>query len=197
MASLARRLRRISTRVALAVGAAPGVLAWLTPPMWLPASGHDFARQSAPPGIDLAPGRAVNGHRALRRLRRGAGWLHLALAVTIVIAVFVQVYLIGSYVFGAGQGALDAHKSLGLTTHGLEGALFVAAVVAWLSRGDLILSLLLFMVGTVQITLADAHKWAGGLHPLGALFVLVLATLLARRDLHSIRTHEHHEHTNR
>jgi hypothetical protein len=32
--------------------------------------------------------------------------------------------------------------------------------------------------------LAGAESWAGGLHPLGALFVLMLATLLAHRRLH-------------
>jgi hypothetical protein len=112
--------------------------------------------------------------------------VHLGLAVAIVVAVFVQVYLIGAYIFGAGQSALDAHKSVGLTTHGLEGVLFAAALVAWLPRADLVLSLLLFAVGTVQIALVDAHRWIGGLHPLGALFVLALATALAGRGLRRV-----------
>jgi len=45
----------------------------------------------------------------------------------------------------------------------------------------LLLSLLLAVLGTVEIALAGEHRWTGALHPLGALFVLVLAALLARR----------------
>jgi hypothetical protein len=123
----------------------------------------------------------------MQGLRRGAGWLHLILAVAIVVAVFVQVYLIGAYAFGAGQSALDAHKSVGGITHGLEALLFIAALVAWLPRADLILSLTLIVVGTVQVALASAHRWTGGLHALGALFVLVLATVLMHRGMRRVR----------
>jgi hypothetical protein len=123
-------------------------------------------------------------------LRRGAAWLHLALALAIVLGVFLQVYLIGAYVFGAGGGALDAHRSAGFTVHGLEVLVFVVALVAWLPRADLGLSLLLALLGTPQIALASAHGWTGGLHPLGALLVLVLAAAIARRDLRRRRTLE-------
>jgi putative drug exporter of the RND superfamily len=34
---------------------------------------------------------------------------------------------------------------------------------------------------------SDAEKWTGALHPLGALFVLVLGAALVRRDLHHSR----------
>jgi hypothetical protein len=37
--------------------------------------------------------------------------------------------------------------------------------------------------GRVQLALSDAEKWTGALHPLGALFVLVLGAVLVRRDL--------------
>jgi len=118
----------------------------------------------------------------LPALRRGAAWLHLALAVAIALGVFVQVYLIGAYVFGAGSGALDAHRTAGFTVHSLEVLLLVAALVAWLPRADLGLSLLMALLGTTQLALASAHGWTGGLHPLGALLVLVLAVAIARRD---------------
>jgi hypothetical protein len=118
----------------------------------------------------------------LSTLRRGAAGLHLALAVAIALGVFLQVYLIGAYVFGAGSGALDAHRSAGFTIHGLEVLLLIVALVAWLPRADLGLSLLMAVLGTTQIALASAHAWAGGLHPLGALLVLVLAATIARRD---------------
>lgn len=134
---------------------------------------------SAP--IELAPRRGS-------RLRQSAGWVHLALALAIVLGVFVQVYLIGAYVFGAGQGALDAHRATGFTVQGLEILVLLAALVAWLPRRDLGLSLLLAVVGTVQAGLANAHRWVGGLHPLFALVVLTLAATLARRSLRRHRT---------
>src|SRR5215210_3021272 len=92
----------------------------------------------------LPPARRVGGVAALRR---GAAWLHLALALAIALGVFLQVYLIGAYIFGAGSDALDAHPTVGFTVHGLE--------------------VLLFLV---------------------ALFVLVLAAAIVRRDLQRRRT---------
>jgi hypothetical protein len=131
--------------------------------------------------IDLAPTPRPARRRLLTGVRRGASWLHLALALTIVLAVFVQVYLIGAYIFGAGQGALDAHETVGFTAHGLEVLVFIAALVAWLSRRDLALSALLAVIGTVQVALASEHRWVGGLHPMLALIVLALAATLASR----------------
>src|ERR687886_752618 len=52
------------------------------------------------------------------------------------------------------------------------------------------LSLLMALLGTTQIALADAHGWTGGLHPLGALLVLVLATAIVRRDLRRRRARD-------
>jgi hypothetical protein len=120
---------------------------------------------------------------AIQAIHSGAMWAHLGLAVLVVTGVFVQVYLIGAYIFGAGPGALDAHRTVGFTVHACEVLILVAALVAWLPRADLGLSLLMAVGGTVQLALASAHKWAGALHPLGALFVLVLGALLVRRDL--------------
>jgi Family of unknown function (DUF6220) len=129
---------------------------------------------SAP--IELAPRRGS-------WLRKGAGWVHLALTLAIVLGVFVQVYLIGAYIFGAGQGALDAHRATGFAVQGLEVLVLLAALVARLPRRDLGLSLLLAITGTVQAGLANARGWTGGLHPLFALVVLTLAATLARRSL--------------
>jgi hypothetical protein len=89
--------------------------------------------------------------------------------------------LIGAYIFGAGEAALNAHRTVGFTVHGLEVLVFVVALVAWLPRTDVILSAALAILGTVQIALASETKWVGALHPLGALVVLVLATVLLRR----------------
>ena len=124
---------------------------------------------------------------AVERIRRGAHWAHLGLAVLVVAGVFVQVYLIGAYIFGAGTGALDAHRSVGFTLHAFEVLILVAALVAWLPRADLGLSLLMALGGTIQVALASAEKWTGALHPLGALFVLVLAVVLVDRDRAGLR----------
>lgn len=127
----------------------------------------------------------------LMGIRRGAGRLHVALALAIALAVFVQVYLIGSYIFGAGLGALDAHRTVGFTAHGLEVVTLLVALVAWLPRRDVALSALLAVIGTVQVALASAHRWVGGLHPLFALVVLALATALARRGWNDGRVRRH------
>lgn len=70
-------------------------------------------RHGARAPIDVAPRHRPDWKRVLRFVRRAADWLNLAFASAIVLGVFVQVYLIGSYIFGAGQGALDAHRAVG------------------------------------------------------------------------------------
>ena len=133
--------------------------------------------------IELAPKRPSRASGALRGVRVGGRWVHLALALAVVVGVFVQFYLIGAYIFGAGQGALDAHKSTGWTVHGFEMLVFVAALVAWLPWVDIVLSLLLAVIGTVQVFLANEHRWVGGVHPVLALVVVGLAALLVLRAL--------------
>src|SRR5215213_7717218 len=121
-------------------------------------------------------------------IRRAALWAHLGLALLVVAGVFAQVYLIGAYIFGAGPEALDAHRTVGFTVHGFEVLILLAALVAWLPPADLGLSLLMAVGGTIQLALASAEKWTGALHPLGALFVLVIGGVLVRRDLRAVRT---------
>ena len=120
---------------------------------------------------------------ALDRLRTAARLVHLLLAVLIVLAVFAQVYLIGAYIFGAGEGALEAHTSVGWSTHTAEMVLFLMALVAWLPRTDLVLSFALVVIGTVQVILAGSVEWVGALHPLFALVVLIIAATLAHRAI--------------
>ena len=133
--------------------------------------------------IELAPKRRSRASRALRGVRVGGRWVHLVLALAVVAGVFVQVYLIGAYIFGAGQGALGAHKTAGWTVHGFEMLVLVAALVAWLPWVDLVLSLLLAVFGTVQVALANEQRWVGGLHPALALVVVGLAATLALRAI--------------
>jgi hypothetical protein len=111
---------------------------------------------------------------------------NLTFASAIVLSVFLQVYLIGAYIFGAGQGALDAHRTAGFALQGPELFVLLTALIAWLPRIDLLLSFLVAVVGFVQAGLASAHQWVGGLHPLLALVLLSLAATLALR---AIRRH--------
>ena len=133
--------------------------------------------------IEVAPRRWWHASRAVRGIRVFGRWAHLAFTLAVVAGVFVQVYLIGAYIFGAGQGALDAHKTAGWTVHGFEMLVFVAALVAWLPRADIVLSLLLAVIGTVQVALAKEHRWVGGLHPLLALVLVGLAATLVVRAM--------------
>lgn len=118
------------------------------------------------------------------RLRRAAACMQLVLALALIAAVFAQVYLIGAYIFGV-PGALAVHRTIGFTAQGLEVLTFLASLVA---RRNILLSLGLAIVGTVQAGLANADRWIGALHPLGALIVLTLAALIARRQLPMTRS---------
>ena len=98
--------------------------------------------------------------------------------------MFVQVYLIGAYVFGAGQGALDAHRTAGFSLHGFEVAALRGRARRASPAATSCARWRLAVVGTVQIALASAHGWAGGLHPLFALVVLTLAAHIVLRYRH-------------
>jgi hypothetical protein len=144
-------------------------------------------RHSATAPIDIAPRHQRRWNRVRRFARNAADWLNLAFATAIVLGVFLQVYLIGSYIFGAGHGALDAHRTVGFALQGPELFVLLTALIAWLPRIDLLLSLLVAIVGFVQAGFASAHEWVGGLHPLLALVLLSLAATLALRGLHRHR----------
>ena len=141
------------------------------------------ARHGATTPIDVSLRHRPDWKRALRFVRRAADWLNLAFAAAISVGVFVQVYLIGSYIFGAGQEALDAHRAVGFALQGPELFVLLTALIAWLPRIDLLLSLLVAVVGFVQAFLASAQGWVGGLHPLLALVLFSLAAMLALRGI--------------
>jgi hypothetical protein len=126
-------------------------------------------------------------HQHVAHVRLDGAFAQVEAPSAVVVGVFVQVYLIGSYIFGAGLGALHAHESMGFVVQGFEVLVFLAALIAWVPRIDLVLSLLLAIIASVQAGLANAHEWVGGLHPLLALVVLNLAATLALRGLHRLR----------
>ena len=142
--------------------------------------GVALLREASPGAPAAVPGQ---GRMTLARARNGAAWVHLVLAGAIVAGVFAQVYLIGAYMFGAGTGALDAHESVGWIVHSLELLVALLAIVAWMPRDAIALSVGLAVVGTAQVALAQATEWTGALHPLGALLVLIGAAMLVRGDL--------------
>jgi hypothetical protein len=126
---------------------------------------------------------------------RVATWLNLVFASIIVIGVFVQAYLIASYAMGAGESALDAHGFVGgLVIHASELLVFLTALAAfWGWWRWILVNLGLFVLGTVQIFLLPPDEdpvsaWVNGLHGLFALFVLVYAAYIAKRDLQLLRT---------
>ena len=114
-------------------------------------------------------------------------WANLVLAVLVSVGVFVQVYLIASYFFGAGQDALDAHKNLGGIVHIVEVLVFLAAIGGyWRKWGEIGLSFTLAVIGTIQLGLADGDDWVGGLHGVFALLVLLLAGAITHRTMRAL-----------
>ena len=125
-------------------------------------------------------------------VRRGFTWAVLVAASLVVVGVFLQVYFIASYIFGAGEDALDAHKNLGGIVHLLEVLALLAAIGAyWKAWKGLILPAALAVIGTVQLGFADGDEWVGGLHGLLALVVLILAHAVVMRCVRDLGLGRH------
>lgn len=119
------------------------------------------------------------------RVRRAFHWLHLVAACLVVVGVFVQVYLAAAALFGATD--MDAHEATGgIFVHNAELLVLVLALIAWLPKADILWSAVLAAVGTVQVFLAEADRWVAAFHGAGALVVLILASIIAHRDLRAL-----------
>lgn len=116
----------------------------------------------------------------MQTLRRVFLWIHLVASALVVVGVFVQVYLAAAALRGATD--LQPHADSGWLVHTLELVVFVAALVAWLPRKDIVWSFVLAAFGTVQVLLVELDRWLGALHGAGALFVLIIASILVHRD---------------
>ncbi len=124
--------------------------------------------------------------------KRAFGWAVLVAAALVVLGVFLQVYFIASYIFGAGEDALDAHVNLGGVVHLAEVVAFLAAIGAyWKAWKGVILPFALALVGTVQLAFSDADEWAGGIHGLLALVVLILAHAVVVRTMRDMGLGRH------
>ncbi len=120
-------------------------------------------------------------------MKRALLWTTFVLAILVVVGVFAQVYLIASYFFGAGSGALDAHEDLGGTVHIVEVLVFLSAIGAYWKRwGEIGLSFALAVIGSIQLGLADGNEWVGGLHGVFALVVMILAAIITHRAMHEL-----------
>ena len=120
-------------------------------------------------------------------MNRAFLWINFVLAILVVVGVFVQVYLIASYIFGAGTDALDAHKNLGGFVHIAEVLVFLSAIGAyWKKWGEIGFNFAFAVVGTVQLGFADGDEWVGGLHGLFALIVLVMGAIITHRAMHAL-----------
>ncbi len=118
---------------------------------------------------------------------RGFRWAVLVAAVLVVIGVFVQVYLIASYIFGAGTDALDAHKDMGGIVHMVEVLVFLLSLGGfWRRWVDVGWAFALAAIGTVQLGFADGDDWVGGLHGLFALVVFMIAAIVVHRAMRSL-----------
>ena len=115
-------------------------------------------------------------------MRRNFLRVQLVLASLVVLGVWLQVYFIASFFFGAAD-ALDLHESVGGITHGVEALVFLAALGAWWGNwGRIGHAFGLIAIGTIQLSLTGSDDWVGGLHGLLALVILVLAVFIAKWD---------------
>ena len=120
-------------------------------------------------------------------MTRGFQWAVLILSGLVVVGVFLQVYFIASYFFGAGEDALDAHKNLGGIVHIVEVLVFLAALVGfWKKWPDVIWAFALALIGTIQLGFADGDDWVGGFHGVLALVVLILAGVVSHRTMRAL-----------
>ena len=118
------------------------------------------------------------------RARDGAAWVHLVIAGAIIVGVSPGCLSSARTCSGPGAGGPGRAPSGRLRiVHSLELLVALLAIVAWMPRDAIALSVGLAVVGTAQVALAQATAWTGALHPLGALIVLIGAAMLVRSDL--------------
>jgi hypothetical protein len=114
-------------------------------------------------------------------MRRAFHWIQLVLAVIVAAGVWLQVYFIASYFFGA-EDALEVHEVIGgIVVHPAELLAFLVAFGAWpRDWGKIGHAFGLALLGTIQIFFAGGDDWVGGFHGLLALAVLVMAVFIVK-----------------
>ena len=129
-------------------------------------------------GTSKPPGPAKPGGRALTVYR----WT----LATFLVAGVVQIFLAGLGAFkllhGAGDSALDPHRTLG---YALAGAAIVILIVTLIVRpgtraivGAVLLVLMTVVLQSLLAGLADDHVIFGALHATDGLFILAIPAYL-------------------
>jgi len=119
-------------------------------------------------------------------MKRPLLWLQLVLAALVAVGVWLQVYFIASYLFGATD-ALDIHQTIGEIMRGAEMLVFLAALGAWWRNwGKIGHAFGLAAIGTIQISLTGGDEWVGGFHGLLALAILVMAVFIVKDDAEAL-----------
>lgn len=124
--------------------------------------------------------------------QRGARWALLVTASLVIVGIFLQVYFIAAYAFGAGESALDAHTGLGHAVEGVTALAFIAALVAyWKAWAKVAPAFALAVLTVVQVGFADADEWVAGFHGLLALVMLILAHAVVQRTVRDLGLGRH------
>ena len=117
-------------------------------------------------------------------MRRAADASYVVIAWLFLAAVITQFFLAGLGVFGAKP--FEPHKDFAGGFHLLALLLLLLAVFVRRSRTDVILTVVLFVIVTVQFSLPEARDDAPGvaaLHVVNALFIWIVGYHLAMRAL--------------
>lgn len=114
-------------------------------------------------------------------------WGTFIFATLAVVGMFVQVYLIGGFIFGE-TGWLDTHKDLGMLVHLFYILTFLSALLAaWPNWRTTTWPFSLAVVGSIQAFLAGGGNVGGddgalhGFHAALVPIVFVLALMIAWR----------------
>src|SRR5689334_19110792 len=114
--------------------------------------------------------------------------IRLAVVALFIAGLFVQFYLAGRGAFGASS--YSTHKDFGDVLHLLTPIILILTLVSRVTRNrvDVILAVALLVLFEVQFALADLdHPNAGAFHPVNGVLILVVASVLFRRDLRAVR----------
>jgi hypothetical membrane protein len=109
---------------------------------------------------------------------------YVVLAWLFLVAVITQFFLAGLGVFGAKS--YEPHKDFAGVFHLLALLLLLLAIFVRRNRTDIILTVVLFVIVTVQFSLPEARDDAPGvaaLHVVNALFIWMVGYHLAMRAL--------------
>ena len=111
------------------------------------------------------------------------------LAALVVLGVWLQVYFIASFFFGARGCARRSTRTWAAITHIVEVLVFLAALGAWWRNwGRIGHAFALGVIGTIQIwrSTDGRRRGCGGLHGLLALVILVMAVFIVKWDAEAL-----------